>query len=132
MPPSIFLVLGRKLLKKNLAIRKVTTALFGSIFIIMLHRWVAMHQEEMAHAIIAVDLFIIGAGFASCAPVLTCGFFLALLSIGIGVCNFLYPQTVWTGTLGLALSSMVLMSRDGWRLWKKAGTDVALLFDNHG
>jgi|GEM_PF-4675626 len=116
-PVVLFLILGRELVQKNLAIRKVVIAMFGSIFVVMLHRWIAMEQGDASHAIIAVDLFILGAGFASCAPVLSSGLFLAVLSIGIGIVNYLFPQTVWMGTLGLTLSTIILLSVDGWKMW---------------
>ncbi len=116
-PVALFLILGRELIQKNLAIRKVVTAIFGSIFIVMLHRWIAMEQGDATHAIIAVDFFILGVGFASCSPILSSGLFLAVISIGIGMGTYLFPQTVWMGTLGFTLSTIILLGFDGWRMW---------------
>ena len=97
-------------------VRKVAIAMFSAILVIVFHRWVAMQQELLSPQIISVDLCILGAGFASCSPVLKSAFLLASLSFGIGALNYIVPQTIWMGTILLTAACFFWIGRDGWRL----------------
>ncbi|MEC7986545.1 MAG: serine/threonine-protein kinase [Myxococcota bacterium] len=121
LPPMLFLIFGRHIWLKSLAVRRVFGAIFGAILVIVLHRWIAMEEGWLSPQIIAVDLFVLGSGFVSCSPVLRSSLPLAALSFGIGIFNYLFPSTIWTGTIIFAAICFFGIGQDGWRLWNQSG-----------
>ena len=120
IPSILFLVLGRNILRKSLAARRVFSSIFSVIIIIFLHRWIAMGEEWLSPQIIAIDYFVLGAGFISCYPILQRGLLLAVLSFSIGIFNHLDPHTIWTGTGCFIIAASWGIGWDGWSLWKQS------------
>ena len=103
IPIASVLIFYYKHLFRNTLVRRATTSLFGALFVVFLHRWMALSNDVEPKHIILIDQLIIALGLANASPVLHRGPQLAIGCVFVSLCNHFYPEHLWLGSFLLAL-----------------------------
>ena len=117
LPVIPALILGRNKLLASARGRRAILGSTGALFVIILHRWIAMTHNEMPSSIIVVDIFILGLGLVNTTPTFKYGRWLAIICIFVGITNHFFPITFWLGSLLLFVIFAISILGDWKRNW---------------